>query len=143
MLVLFFHNFFLFHDETSFLFHSNIQSWQMHSLPTLDPYVFFWKILPLDGDFFLKLRMCVNMFTLSVLWLNVNWTFLEVLLLLWCNSSIVQLILLDKIHVLVNLAGILAFSNCEHVHAKLFCRVIWLDRDQVDLKDILWGKYFS
>ena len=81
-------------------------------------WIYFWKILPLDGDFFFKLRMCVNMFTLSVLWLNVNWTFLEVLLLLWCNSSIVQLILLDKIPVLVNLAGILAFSDRENIHAK-------------------------
>ena len=26
--------------ENFYLFHSNIQSWQMHSLPTLDPYVF-------------------------------------------------------------------------------------------------------
>ena len=30
----------IFHDETSSLFHSNIQSWQMCSLPILDPYVF-------------------------------------------------------------------------------------------------------
>ena len=26
-------------DVTSLLFHSSIQSWQMRSLPTLDPYV--------------------------------------------------------------------------------------------------------
>ena len=27
-----------FHGTIPLLFHSNIQSWQMHSLPTLDPY---------------------------------------------------------------------------------------------------------
>ena len=37
---------YFFHDETSLLFHSNIQSWQMRSLPTLDPYVFFSKFSP-------------------------------------------------------------------------------------------------
>ena len=30
----------LFHGVIPHLFHSNIQSWQMHSLLTLDPYVF-------------------------------------------------------------------------------------------------------
>ena len=31
---------FPFYGAIPLLFHSNIQSWQMHSLPTLDPYVF-------------------------------------------------------------------------------------------------------
>ena len=40
----FFTHFCLFFDLVPLLFHSNFQSWQMLSLPTLDPYVFFtWK----------------------------------------------------------------------------------------------------
>ena len=35
---------FPFHGAIPHLFHSNIQSWQMHSPPTWDPYVFFTHI---------------------------------------------------------------------------------------------------
>ena len=38
-----FPHFFLFFDSVPLLFHSNFQSWQMRSLPTLDPYVFCKK----------------------------------------------------------------------------------------------------
>jgi len=54
----------IFHDETSFLFHSNIQSWQMRSLPILDPYVF----LVLCKKIVIKLQFrvfCFNTATLS------------------------------------------------------------------------------
>ena len=40
----FFPQFSLFFDSVPLLFHSNFQSWQMRSLPTLDPYVFFKAI---------------------------------------------------------------------------------------------------
>merc|ERR1711860_136337 len=33
------------HMQPPLLFHSNFQSWQMRSLPTLDPYVFFMVLL--------------------------------------------------------------------------------------------------
>ena len=41
----FFLHFPLFFDSVPLLFHSNFQSWQMRSLPTLDPYVFYLPAL--------------------------------------------------------------------------------------------------
>ena len=41
-------HFSLFFDSVPLLFHSNFQIWQMSSLPTLDPYVFFWQTIVVE-----------------------------------------------------------------------------------------------
>ena len=45
LIIFLFSPIFLFFDSVPLLFHSNFQSWQMRSFPTLDPYIFFTLFL--------------------------------------------------------------------------------------------------